>query len=122
MTDPLAVASRVDAHYHFWDLSSGRYDWPTEAEGPIFRSFGPADLAPDLRVAGIDRTLLVQTTDSTEDTDSVLEAAASHAFILGVVGWVPLVDGARLEQARITGGTAAEVYGLRRSPGATGAA
>ena len=86
MTDPLAVAARVDAHHHFWDLSSGRHDWPTEAEGPIFRSLGPADLAPEIRAAGIDRTVLVQTTDSTEDTDSMLDAAASHAFIGGVVG------------------------------------
>ena len=121
MTDTQAAAARVDAHQHFGDLASSRYDWPTEAEGPIFRSFGPADLAPELRAAGIDRTALVQTSDSTEDTDSMLEAAPSHAFI-GVVGWVPLGDGARLEQARIMGGTAAEVYGLRRSLGATGAA
>lgn len=97
MTDPLAAGARVDAHHHFWDLSSGRYDWPTEAEGPIFRSFGPADLAPEIRAAGIDRTVLVQTTDSTEDTDSMLEAAASHAYIGGIVGWVPLGDSARLE-------------------------
>ena len=53
MTDPLAAGARVAARHHFWDLSSGRYDWPTEAEGPIFRSFGPADLAPEIRAAGI---------------------------------------------------------------------
>ena len=97
MTDTPARATRVDAHHHFWDLGSGRYDWPTEAEGPIFRSFGPADLAPELQAAAIDRTVLVQTTDSTEDTDSMLEAAASHPFIGGVVGWVPLRERARLE-------------------------
>jgi L-fuconolactonase len=97
MTDTQAPAARVDAHQHFWDLASGRYDWPTEADGLIFRSFAPADLAPELRAAGIDRTVLVQTTDSTEDTDSMLDAARSHAFIGGVVGWVPLRDGVRLE-------------------------
>jgi L-fuconolactonase len=97
MTGTQARSTRVDAHHHIWDLASGRYDWPTEAEGPIFRSFGPADLAPDLQAAAIDRTVLVQTTDSTEDTDSMLEAAANHPFIGGVVGWVPLRERAHLE-------------------------
>ena len=92
-----AMGSRTDAHQHFWDLASGRYDWPTEAEGPIFRSFGPAELAPELQAAGIDRTVLVQTTDSTADTDSMLEAAVRHPFIGGVVGWVPLQDPASLQ-------------------------
>jgi L-fuconolactonase len=97
MTGTQARSTRVDAHHHIWDLASGRYDWPTEAEGPIFRSFGPADLAPELHEVGIDRTVLVQTTDSTEDTDSMLEAAANHPFIGGVVGWVPLRERAHLE-------------------------
>lgn len=98
MTDTqVDAAIRVDAHQHFWDLASGRYDWPTEREGPIFRTFGPADLAPELEAAGIDRTVLVQTTDSTADTDSMLDVAARHAFVAGVVGWVPLRDAAALE-------------------------
>jgi L-fuconolactonase len=98
MTDVQASSvARVDAHQHFWDLASGRYDWPTEREGPIFRSFGPADLAPELRAAGMDRTILVQTTDSTADTDSMLDVAARHGFVGGVVGWLPLRDAAALE-------------------------
>ena len=90
-------AWRVDAHQHFWDLASGRYVWPTPADGPIFRTFGPTDLAPELASAGIDRTVLVQTTDSLADTDSMLEVADQHAFVAGVVGWVPLDDVARTE-------------------------
>jgi L-fuconolactonase len=89
--------ARIDAHQHFWDLASGRYDWPTPAEGPIFRTFGPEDLAPELRDAGIDRTILVQATDSLADTDSMLEVARAHRFVAGVVGWVPLRDRGRAE-------------------------
>jgi L-fuconolactonase len=86
------TSRRIDAHQHFWDLSTGLYDWPSAAEGPIFRSFKPDDLAPELAAAGIDGTVLVQTTDSLADTDSMLEIAASHAFVAAVVGWVPLTD------------------------------
>jgi L-fuconolactonase len=83
---------RIDAHHHLWDLASGRYDWPTASEHPIFRSFGPEDLEPELEAAGIDRTVLVQTTDSLADTDSMLEVASRVGWVAGVVGWVPLED------------------------------
>jgi len=84
--------ARIDAHQHFWDLSTGGYDWPTSAEGPIFRSFAPADLEPDLRASGIDATVLVQTTDTLADTDAMIDAALENPWIAGIVGWVPLTD------------------------------
>ena len=96
-THAAPTPDRIDAHQHFWDLGSGRYDWPTPAEGPIFRSFGPGDLQPELEAAGIARTVLVQTTDSLADTDSMLEVAAAYPFVAGVVGWVPLRDRKRAE-------------------------
>ena len=95
---PATRRVRIDAHQHFWDLESGRYDWPTQAEGPIFRTFGPADLAPDLIASGIDATVLVQTTDSLADTDSMLAVASASSFVAGVVGWVPLRDPAAAER------------------------
>lgn len=95
---PVAGPLRIDAHQHFWDLESGRYDWPTAADGPIFRTFGPADLEPGLIASRIDRTVLVQTTDSLADTDSMLAVASANSFVAGVVGWVPLRDPAAAER------------------------
>jgi L-fuconolactonase len=89
----------VDAHQHFWDIESGAYAWPTPADGAIYRTFRPDDLAPELGPAGIDRTVLVQTVDTLADTDSMLHAAHDYAFIAGVVGWVPLADVAAAERA-----------------------
>jgi L-fuconolactonase len=83
---------RVDSHQHFWDLSSGAYDWPTAADGPIFRSFAPPDLAPGLAAAGIDATVVVQTNDTLADTDAMIAAAAANPWIAGIVGWAPLTD------------------------------
>jgi L-fuconolactonase len=83
---------RVDSHQHFWDLSSGAYDWPTEDDGPIFRSFAPADLAPELAAARIDATVVVQTNDTLVDTDAMVAAAATNPWIAGIVGWAPLTD------------------------------
>lgn len=92
-------APRVDAHHHFWDLGSGRYAWPTSAEAAIHRTFSPDDLAPEVHAAGIDATVVVQAADSLADTDAMIDAAGEHAWIAGVVGWLPLADRAASEEA-----------------------
>jgi L-fuconolactonase len=92
VTGESTVPARVDAHQHFWDLGSGGYSWPTAAEAAIHRTFRPEDLAPELRAAGIDATVVVQATDSLADTDAMLQAASQHPWIAGVVGWLPLAD------------------------------
>jgi L-fucono-1,5-lactonase len=81
---------RIDAHHHFWDLATGMYRWPTPADGPVFRSFGVAEIEPHLAAARIDRTVLVQAANDTRETDAMLAAADGHRWIGAVVGWVPL--------------------------------
>jgi L-fuconolactonase len=80
----------IDAHQHFWNLETGSYPWLTEEAGPIYRTFAPGELAPQLRAAGVERTVLVQAADSYEDTDAMLAQADAYDFIGAVVGWVPL--------------------------------
>ncbi len=80
----------VDAHQHFWTLSRGDYPWPDESVAPIFRDYGPADLAPLLTKAGVDCTVLVQATDTVAETKFLLDIAAQTDWVAGVVGWVDL--------------------------------
>ena len=83
----------VDAHHHFWDPSRRDYPWMAGAElRPIRRRFGPDDLRPLLDDNGVDKTILVQTVSSLEETHEFLELAAANAFIVGVVGWVDLTS------------------------------
>jgi L-fuconolactonase len=63
-----------------------------EGLASIRRPFGPHELAPLLESAGIDRTVLVQTISSLDETREFLNTAASTDFIAGVVGWVDLTD------------------------------
>ena len=58
----------------------------------IRRPFGPNELAPLLASAGIDRTVLVQTISSLDETREFLDTAARTDFIAGVIGWVDLTD------------------------------
>ena len=68
------------------------YPWLTPDLAAIDRRFGPDDLAPELTAAGIDRTILVQTIGSLDETREFLATAASVPFIGGVIGWVDLTD------------------------------
>ncbi|WP_329329151.1 amidohydrolase family protein [Streptomyces mirabilis] len=82
---------RVDAHHHVWDLSVRDQDWITGPElQPLRRDFGVADLAPQTRAAGVDRTVLVQTITVPEETPEFLALAARSELIAGVVGWTDL--------------------------------
>jgi L-fuconolactonase len=111
MTGAVTVP-RVDAHQHFWEIESGAYTWPTAVDGPIYRTFRPEDLAPELEPARVDATVLVQTVDTLADTDAMLDAAARHPFIAGVVGWVPLHD-ARAAAAALDARRGRPLHGIR---------
>jgi L-fuconolactonase len=80
----------VDAHHHFWDPSRHDYPWMGDELKSIRRRFGPENLAPLLAAAGVDRTVLVQTISSLDETREFLATAAGTDFVAGVVGWVDL--------------------------------
>jgi len=86
------TAARIDAHQHFWDLARGDYGWLSADLEPLYRDYGPADLAPLLAERGIDRTVLVQAAPTDAETDFLLDLATRHTMIGAVVGWVDMAD------------------------------
>jgi L-fuconolactonase len=82
--------SRIDSHQHFWKYSQARDTWITDEMKVIQRDFFPEDLAPLLKKTNIDGCVTVQADQSDEETNFLLELAAQHEFIKGVVGWVDL--------------------------------
>ena len=82
----------VDAHHHLWDPAHREYPWMGDELAAIRRRFDASDLKPLLDANGIDRTVLVQTVSSLEETREFLQDAADNEFIAGVVGWVDLTD------------------------------
>lgn len=83
---------RIDAHQHFWNMSKTDYPWLVPDHGSIYANFYPRDLEPQLKAAGIDQTVLVQSMDSFEDTVAMLTQAEDFDWIGAVIGWVPLLD------------------------------
>lgn len=82
----------VDSHHHFWDPSHAEYPWMTGAYEQLKRPFGPSDLAPLLKAAGVVTTVVVQARQDLAETQSLLSLTAEHEWLGGVVGWVDLTD------------------------------
>jgi L-fuconolactonase len=101
------MSTVIDGHQHFIDPGRVDYPWLTPDLAAIDRRFAPQDLAPELATAGVDRTILVQTRSSLEETSEFLATAATTPFIAGVVGWVDLTEP----------GVATSIEGLRSGPG-----
>ncbi|RNI31068.1 amidohydrolase family protein [Rufibacter latericius] len=80
---------RIDAHQHIWQYDPARDTWITEDMAAIRRDFLPPDLQPILEKNGFTGCVLVQ---AKEDNDFLLEIAAAHDFVKGVVGWVEFQD------------------------------
>ncbi|GEB45263.1 L-fuconolactonase [Microbacterium sp. AG157] len=85
----------IDAHQHVWDPSRAEYDWLTSDAAPIDTVMTFADVAPELRAAGVDFTVQVQSADNAEDTELMKESAAHHPEVAGIVGYAPLDDPGR---------------------------
>jgi L-fuconolactonase len=81
------VTARIDAHQHFWRVARGDYPWMAPALTPLYRDFGPGDLAPLLRATNIEATVLVQAAPTAAETRFLLDIADQTECVVGVVGW-----------------------------------
>ena len=80
----------IDSHQHFWRVGKFNYPWMTPQVELLCRDYLPPMLAPILNRRGVDQTILVQASNSVEETRWLLKLAAENSFIGGVVGWVDL--------------------------------
>ena len=83
---------RIDTHQHFWKIGKYDYVWMSPEMGVLLNDYGPEALQPELKGSKIDKSVLVQTISSLEETKWFLELADDNSFIAGVVGWVDLKD------------------------------
>jgi L-fuconolactonase len=83
---------RIDAHQHFWRYRGETHAWISESMAVLKRDFLPRDLEPLLRARGFTGCVAVQAAQSVDETRFLLELAARHPFVRGVVGWVDLLS------------------------------
>jgi L-fuconolactonase len=82
----------VDAHHHLWRYHPGFKPWMEANENlaPLRRDFLGKELEKLIRQNGIDRTVIVQATDSLAESAFMIDCAHQFPFIAGVVAWAPL--------------------------------
>ena len=79
---------QIDAHQHFWNPARGDYGWMPKDDPVMSQIYMPLDLAPEIAVAGVDATILVQAAATVEETEYLLGIADATPFVAGVVGWI----------------------------------
>lgn len=82
----------IDCHHHFWTFGKRAHKFPPAVGTRLDRDYMPDDLRPQLRQAGVDRTILVQVLNEIDETNEFLDMSRTVDFVAGVVGWVPLTD------------------------------
>jgi len=61
-------------------------------DSTLATDYGPAQLEPLVKAAGIDYTVIIQAVSSPDEARWLLDLADQNDFIAGVVGWVDLTD------------------------------
>ena len=72
----------IDSHRHFWHYTDAEFGWIED--DCLRRDFLPMDCG------GMDPCVAVEARQCVEETEWLLDLAARHDFIKGVVGWLPI--------------------------------
>ncbi|MFF0269951.1 amidohydrolase family protein [Kribbella sp. NPDC004536] len=106
------VTAGIDAHVHLWDRALDPQEWiDPDTMAPIARDFGTPDLKGMLASTGLDRAVVVQSSNSL--AESVRLARLEPSVVAGVVGWVDLTAGIGPQLDRIRGDATVPVVGVR---------
>jgi L-fuconolactonase len=82
----------IDTHLHLWNFEKARYSWLDGDTSLLNRTYNFEEIREEQKSIGITGSVLVQAANNFEDTDWMLEVAASEPSVLGVVGWLPLMQ------------------------------
>ena len=82
----------IDSHQHFWQVGRFDYPWMSSDLGVLYQDYLPPALEPILKANGVEKTVLVQASNSIEESTWLLELSDRYRFVAGVVGWVDLMS------------------------------
>ena len=68
----------VDAHQHFWQLGRFDYPWMSSDLGVLYRDYLPPALEPILKANEVGKTVLVQASNSVEESRWLIDLADQY--------------------------------------------
>src|SRR5690606_7949977 len=83
---------RIDAHQHFWNYDPYKHSWIDDSMKVLKNDFLPHQLEIRLQKNNFNGCIAVQSDTSVAETTFLLQLAAEHSFVKGVVGWVNLLS------------------------------
>ena len=83
----------IDTHQHFWHYDAAEYAWIDDTMAALKRDYLPQDAQREMDTVGVTACVAVQARQTLEETRWLLDLAARHPFIMGVVGWIDLRAG-----------------------------
>lgn len=89
----------IDCHHHFWTFGKRAHKFPPAVGTRLDHDYMPEHLRPQIKAAGVDKTILVQVLNEVDETHEFLQMSKDIDFVAGVVGWVPLTDSKACAQA-----------------------
>ena len=105
------MTARIDAHVHLWNRRTDPQEWiDPVAMAVIDRDFGDDDLRAVLASTGTDRAVLVQASNSLEESERLSQA--DPAVVAGLVAWVDLTGDVPAQLDRVRAGRV-PVVGVR---------
>ena len=81
---------KIDTHQHYWRYQAQEFGWISDAMPVLQQDRMPADCETQMHFAGVDKVVAVQARNLAQETDFLLQLAAEHPQIAGVVGWADL--------------------------------
>ncbi len=82
----------IDTHIHIWNFDKAAYAWLDGNTSILNRTYHIEEIETERLAVGVSEGVLVQASNTFEDTDWMLEKASATDWLKGVVGWLPLMD------------------------------
>ncbi|MBC7682730.1 MAG: amidohydrolase family protein [Ferruginibacter sp.] len=81
---------KLDSHQHYWRYERAAFPWIAPHMAVLAQDRSPAECP--MQSSGITGSIAVQARTEAAETDFLLDLAAHHPSILGVVGWADLTS------------------------------
>jgi len=89
---------KIDTHIHSWNLEKVEYSWLKGNTSILNRSYLLDELDPQLIESEITYGLMVQASNSVEDTFFMINECEKRDWLKGLVGWLPLTEPEKWDQ------------------------
>lgn len=88
----MAMRIKIDTHIHSWNIEKVEYEWLKGNTSILNRSYSLDEFNPQREDIEVSYGVMVQAANNFEDTFFMLEECEKRNWLLGTVGWLPMLE------------------------------